>query len=690
MQIDWHDDGDAGAIDPVTDYRLSRDPTSYPRPIGEIWWAAIFHLEETSLDTFRQCAEQAYPEQILIPDVYDGEDCAARPSSQSVTLIARSSVIRTANMVDNGWGCAGVYLGSMVPEEHLPLHLTPQQRERPALKPITCHDDTVVTAVVDDAIGFANSLFRDHETSSRVHLAYLMSSPSDVSHRRGWRWEVHGRSLNKRAIDRLLKDHTFFGLTDEDALYVDAGAIDFAGGGFSPLALRKSHGTHVAALAAGHPMHKAPKHRPILLASLPWRVTEDTSGFNLYPSLLLALHRLEREGRRFRRSDGSIVPMVFNFSYGTLDGPHDGSGLIPQLIQRIVDKEDGPVRRMVLPAGNTNLTRTHARAEVGETGSVTLDLNVLPDDRTDSHVEMWLPDTEHPSWDPVRVTVSPPGGRQSVTIVAGSRHVFRLRDRDGAEIARLSYAPATRILNRASIVLSINRTVGTSGAAELAPIGDWRIEIWRRRDGETDTQPQERHEGAAVEVWIRRDDTLPGFPPRGRQAHFNNPDYQKYDAYGAPLPVDPPGTHCPVRRAGTLNGLATGEAPLVVASFTRSNGLISDYSASGPVPSRKGPDAAALGDHSPVLRGVLSAGSRSGYLVRQSGTSVAAPRIARLAVEAIAKDTKSRKKTADRTWLHSYAEKSDKEHFSKPRPEFARGGAGRVDMPVDLGTPETD
>lgn len=689
MQVDWHDDDGAGAIDPVTDYRLSRDPSAYPGPIDEIWWTAIFHLEDTGLEAFRQDVDRAHPDALLIPDVYDDEDRAARPPSQSVTLIARTPVIRSANTAGNDWGCAGVYLGSMVPEAHLPLHMSPEERQRPAPKPIPCHADTVVTAVIDDAIGFANALFRDHETSSRVHLAYLMSSPSHVRHRRGWRWEIHGRSLDKRAIDRLLKDHTAYGLTDEDALYLEAGAIDFAGGGFSPLALRASHGTHVAALAAGHRMHAAPKHRPILVASLPWRVTEDTSGFNLYPSLLLALHRLEREGRRFRRPDGSVAPMVFNFSYGTLDGPHDGSGLIPQLIQRIFDRGDGPVRRMVLPAGNTNLTRTHAHAELGETGSVTLDLKVLPDDRTDSHVEMWLPEVEHAGWDPVHVTVTPPGGGEGATITAGSRHVHRLRDDDGREIARLSYAPATRTVNRASIVLSINRTVAFSGRAALAPAGDWRIELWRRREG--DREPAERHEGAAVEVWIRRDDTLPGFPPRGRQAHFNNPDYQRFDAYGAPLPVDPPGTHCPVRRAGTLNGLATGEAPLVVASFTRSNSLISDYSASGPVSSRKGPDAAACGDDSPVLRGVLSAGSRSGYLVRQSGTSVAAPRIARLAVEAIAEDRKKGGKgVADRSWLHGYAERSDRTHFPQPRPDVARGGAGRVDVPVELGAPDMD
>ena len=49
------------------------------------------------------------------------------------------------------------------------------------------------------------------------------------------------------------------------------------------------------------------------------------------------------------------------------------------------------------------------------------------------------------------------------------------------------------------------------------------------------------------------------------------------------LAVDPPGSDCPIHRAGTLSGFATGATPIVIAGFTESNGHISGYSAAGPI-----------------------------------------------------------------------------------------------------------
>lgn len=574
--------------------------------------------------------------------------------------------MREANRIGNGLGSEAVHLGGVVPKSHLTLS-GPSQRSRPA--PIPCPKETVVVAVIDDGIAFANDLFCDGMTSSRVHLAYLMSESPDGGRGHGGDPEPHGRSLGKRAIDQLLSHFTYLGLTDEDALYAKAGAIDLSGDVFSPVALRRSHGTHVAALAAGYPMSTAPKTRPLLCAALPSRVTGDTTGANLYPSLVLALKRLEQEARRFVLPDGHPAPTVFNFSYGTLDGPHDGSGLIPRLIERTVNPNDGPIRRMVLPAGNANLTRTHAVAEFGKSHLVTLDLSVLPDDRTASYVEMWMPEKGKSSTHYVAVRVTPPWGPQSPWVVAGSDRQLSLHGRDGGEIGRLSCARPSGNLDRGSIVLSINRTASLTPGEPLAPAGDWRIEIEKRAIAA----------GEAVEIWVRRDDSLPGYPPNGRQSHFNNPDYQLFDRYGAPLAVDPPGTRCPVRRAGTLNGLATGDAPLVIAGFTESSRRLSDYSAAGPVASRHGPDAAACSDDSPVLHGVLSAGSRSGSLVRLAGTSVAAPRIARFAAEGIARGA-----AGDRAWLHKEAGR----HGPKLG-DPTRAGAGGVDVPVDLGLPKS-
>ncbi len=144
----------------------------------------------------------------------------------------------------------------------------------------------------------------------------------------------------------------------------------------------------------------------------------------------------------------------------------------------------------------------------------------------------------------------------------------------------------------------------------MAPSGVWKIEIENVALTETDR----------VQVWIRRDETLPGFPALGRQSYFDNDDYQRFDSFGAPLPIDPPGSDCLVKRRGTISGFACGEFPAVLAGYVETRNDLAGYSAAGPVttafnatgPTRNGPDAAAVSDDTPVLRGILSADHAAG------------------------------------------------------------------------------
>ncbi|UWS06002.1 hypothetical protein K4K94_18010 (plasmid) [Phaeobacter inhibens] len=222
-----------------------------------------------------------------------------------------------------------------------------------------------------------------------------------------------------------------------------------------------------------------------------------------------------------------------------------------------------------------------------------------------------------------------------------------------------------------------HQSTAHQSAIDLARAGRWQLDITSCDMGSTDD----------VQIWIERDETLPGFLPGGRQGYFNNADYVYFNALGAPLPVDTAGTTSPIHRAGTLSGYACGKTPMVVAAFTQSNRLLSDYSAAGPItPSRGkkkanrlGPDAAALADDSPVLTGVLSAGSSSGSLTRMGGTSVAAPRVARLAVQMTSEGVET-----DRNWLRSLAEAEDPDN----KVPITRTGGGQVDISVDFGWPE--
>ena len=85
----------------------------------------------------------------------------------------------------------------------------------------------------------------------------------------------------------------------------------------------------------------------------------------------------------------------------------------------------------------------------------------------------------------------------------------------------------------------------------------------------------------------------------------------------------------------------------------------------------RAPDAMAVSEDSRVHRGVLAAGSRSGSVVAMSGTSVAAPQIARIIADDLAGAG-----LGDHAWVQSQGEKGMPASPGKPPDE--RGGAGRI------------
>lgn len=88
-----------------------------------------------------------------------------------------------------------------------------------------------------------------------------------------------------------------------------------------------------------------------------------------------------------------------------------------------------------------------------------------------------------------------------------------------------------------------------------------------------------------------------------------------------------------IHRDGTLNGIATAnEASVHVAGgYILANGRKSPYSSAGPARGglRVGPDVLLPCDESYALGGIRAGGNRSGAVFRLSGTSAAAPQLAR-------------------------------------------------------------
>lgn len=673
----WEEIAPEGATSVALDFRLSQQ-MNFSNPEDEdVWWSALVDLRDTSITAFARQIEEDRARQLHIPNDYSAADRDIVFETRIIVIFARTRVLKALNAFPDKFGVASVQLGAIVNPDFIDFETDAMIADLPV---INVPDDAVITAVIDDGIAFGNDVFRDGLVSTRVEYVTILPTPPSGS---SGAVSV-GSELEKSQIDTLLAANTSAKLLDEDRFYEQAGLINFADGTFSPTSLRRSHGTHVMGLAAGYPMDAAPDNRPIICAILPSRVTEDVSGGSILPSLVLALQRLTRQAARFRLADGSCPPAVFNFSYGNFAGPHDGTSLIARVIEdyfapppetESCDEKD-QLLRLFLPSGNGNLSRTHATLAFEGTDSrpsKTLDCVVMPDDRSASDVEMWMPySAAHPLPEFVTVRVTTPDGTQSGPVGIASGTYQALINEHNQEVARLSFAFKPFPTARGVISLSMNPTASLN-PAPLAPSGRWKIEV----------EPHDIAPDQAVQVWIERDDTLPGFRRGGRQPYFDNADYQRFNRFGAPLAVDPPNTDSPVRRAGTLSGFACGVSPVVIGALTQSNGRMSDYSAAGPitpvrdapVAHRDGPDASARGDDSPVLHGVISAGSRSGSMVRLNGTSVAAPRAVRFAADNMATGA-----SCDRAWVWAQAELQDQD-FPAPKPEMTRTGGGRLDVP---------
>ena len=102
-------------------------------------------------------------------------------------------------------------------------------------------------------------------------------------------------------------------------------------------------------------------NRPIIAVQLPVSVTEDTSGSKLTAYAAAAIHYIVDRADRLA-GNGPRLPIVINFSYGMLAGPHDGTLHIERIIASFIATADG--LRPVLPTGNANVSHSQFSARV--------------------------------------------------------------------------------------------------------------------------------------------------------------------------------------------------------------------------------------------------------------------------------------------------------------------------------------
>ena len=516
---------------------------------------------------------------------------------------------------------------------------------------------SVVVGIIDDGIAFAHERFRDGPTSTRIENLWLQSQqiaddPSTIFAR--------GRELTKDQINELIKACTTNDLVDEDLVYRKAGVLDFASSEHKSLARRAAHGTHVLDTATG-PISGCRPGWPIVCVQLPSAVTADTSGALLTQWALEGVWYILLQSLAIASQAGTRpMPVVINLSYGFTAGSHDGGHPLERALQKTVavwERIVGAPVRVVLPAGNNLQSRLHARMSFDGSQVVELPWRIHPDDRTASHVEIWLPRRPSQAPCPVRVSVRPPGSTVAAgPPIGGPGTTTSELKAEGQVLCQLNYGhtgePDGRGVVRISVAptYELERTTHEPGRPTpppnpVAPHGVWTIRI----------ENTELAAGEEVHAWVQRDDSAFGYPSLGRQSYFDDPKYRRFDAIGNMSVEDNPGSL--VKRSGTLNAIATGSDPriMVVGGYEHASRRPTRYSSRGPtLGARRGPDVLFASDRSRVSHGMLGAGTRSGSYVAMNGTSVAAPGVTRRIAEELAAG-----RTGDVAWLASIADALD-------------------------------
>ncbi|HEV7322038.1 MAG TPA: hypothetical protein VGO04_25825 [Ensifer sp.] len=496
---------------------------------------------------------------------------------------------------------------------------------------------TAVMAVIDDGIPFAHRNLRAVSgEGTRVEFCWLQSSEADPAGP-----VPFGRELTRHAIDELVQEHG----PDEDAVYLRSGAMDQAAQGCSTIGHFATHGAHVLDAAAGR------RHNDdavdldllrIIAVQLPAAVTADTSGYRKDAFILSAFHYIFDRADQFAATHlgdaAASLPLIVNLSYGYTGGPHDGTDALEVAISQMIAarQAQGKPTALVMPSGNSFGERLNGeispeRINTGEVYPISWRLQ--PNDRTSSYLEIWLPKAEGATR--FQLSITDPSGAPSL---AGGSLAF-----DSAAAGQAADDPALsrdllcddRPIGRCviarynarwtRILIALAPTEPDDSSLPGAPAGRWTIGL---------TKIAGANLAAPVGCRIQRDFDPFGYMKGARQSYFDDPLDERFGEDGAPSRVEnPPAAF--VRRHGTLNGIATHGHVTVVSGHYGDSGRATEYGGCGRrrIPgSSAGPGdvrTSAVSDDSTAMRGVLAAGTRSGSVARLSGTSMAAPRLAR-------------------------------------------------------------
>ena len=259
-------------------------------------------------------------------------------------------------------------------------------------------------------------------------------------------------------------------------------------------------------------------------------------------------------------------PCVINISLGTNGGPHDGSTLVEEGIDRLL--EAAPNRAVTIAASNSFDDGIHAQGTVAQGGHTDLVWQIPFGDDSHNELELWYAGNER-----ITMELITPTGRSLGTVAPGNNGTIT----DSGQIVVFA-------ANRIGDPNNGDNMIGLF-FEQMVMSGNWTV----RLHGDNVTT-------GAFHAWIERDNVLASsFAPPHDNSH-------------------------------TIGSISCGRQSIVVGSYDahKSNRPISFFSSAGPTrDGRQKPEISAPG------HGVFAAHSRTGTgVIRKNGTSMAAPGVA--------------------------------------------------------------
>ena len=325
--------------------------------------------------------------------------------------------------------------------------------------------------------------------------------------------------------------------------------------------------------------------------------------------------------------------LFVNLSLGAYGGPHDGTAIVDGAMDELVVKSAPTQITPIAATGNTAGTRRdpsnwrgprlpsgiHATGTWKEDQPLTYTLRMPPDKAEDTFLEIWF-DRELPPRSPIKVSLEGPDGRTIVQkgffsrLSAVSRNRNRFKNHGILFFRKVSQSSAkvnNKVFWRSMVLIALAPTRGPeNGGGRSVPAGDWTVTLALDSSVEPIKGQVVPVPDCRVDAWVERDDTWVG-SRRGQQARLVNAHGEK----------------AAVTDENTFTSLAHCNSVMCVGAIDGTTREASPYSAehkAGWIPSYS-----AVADRSPLRRGVLVGGTHAGTTRFATGTSMAAPQVAR-------------------------------------------------------------